>query len=494
MVLEFINAKHKSWIVHGLFFAFFLSLSAINYSNFRLPALDQGIANQALYGYAHLNNAECTLLIGQPNAPYLSLHLSLWVPLLSPFYYLFGFYTLFIFQSLFIVFAGYCLQLIAKHYQLSNTSAILIVLQFYMCWAWIGAIADGYHENTIAACWVPFLYWSYLKANRTGIVLGSLGILICKENMAIWLFFLLPVLTIAAHQVKKMSWLTLMLMLISISYFYLATAIIMPELDPTHRFQQLNRYSHLGNDLTTIVKHVITHPLQMIELFFKSHVQPDDLENIKWELWIVLLLSGFWTTYANPVFIVAFLPLLAQKLWNKEVVFWGINYHYNVEFAPLLSLLAILFVCKFKTIQTRQMIALVLFVSTFIVSAIVLFDRKSIWYDQVKENYLLPVHYKSLLPIADVEAIKKQIPANVSLSTNSSLVPHFCDRAEIYLFPNCMQANYLLLQNETQDTYPIATETYLRHLFNFKSKDSLGYEIISTNETFTLFKKQTIKN
>lgn len=487
---ELVSAKFKTWIIHGLFFAFFLSLALVNFLNFRLPALDQGIANQALYSFAHLNNAVCSLLIDQPDAPYLSLHLSLWVPILSPFYYLFGFYTLFLFQAGMIVFAGYYLYKIARFYGLSDWVSCLLLLQFYTCWAWIGAFADGYHENCIAACLVPFLFWSFLQTNKLGICMAWLGMIICKENMAIWLFFLIPVLSVSSKKYQKLGVLTLVLMAASAIYFYVTTQIFMPALDPSHRFQQLNRYSHLGASLTEIGTQIVMHPLYMLELFFKSHVQPDELENMKWELWMVLLFSGFWTIYVNPVFSIAFLPLLAQKLWNKEVVFWGINHHYNVEFAPLLALLLILYIHKLKSELQKKIAAFTLLAATVLVSLFVLFERKSIWYDQEKDNYLLPSHYQSRLATADFEEIKQAIPATAALSTNSSLVPHFCDRLQIYMFPNCKKAEYLLLLNSTQDTYPLSSDMYLQHKFNFATKDSLGYKVVASNESFTLFQKK----
>jgi len=485
-------AKYQYILFHVLFFAFFLGQSLLNYWNFRLPALDQGIANQALYGFAHLKNNPCTLLIGQANAPYLSLHMSLWVPLLSPFYYLFGFYTLFVFQALFVVLAGFFIQKIARNYQLTDPISYLLVAQFYLCWAWIPAFADGYHENSIAACLVPMLFWAFQTQYKKFIWLAFVGMIICKENVSIWLFFMLPSFLVLTKTTKKLGIFTLLLMLICVLYFAFVCMVLMPLIDTQHQFQQLNRYSYLGSNLTEILQSILLHPIKMLVLFFKSHVQPDDLEIMKWELWLVLLFSGFWTVFFSPILLLAFFPLLAQKLWNKEVVFWGINHHYNVEFAPLLAIASIIFIAQLQYAKRQKIGSILLLSSTLFMTSWVLFNRKSIWYDQNKENFLLPSHYNSVFNKNEVNSLINLIPAQASLSTNSLLVPHFCDRAGIYLFPNDEHAAYLLLLNTAQDCYPLDQEAYLNKLAALNKKESSSFELVAANQSLSLYRR--IKN
>jgi uncharacterized membrane protein len=492
MRIQISIARNQSILFHVLFFAFFLGQSLLNYWNFRLPALDQGIANQALYGFAHLQNNPCTLLIGQANAPYLSLHMSLWVPLLSPFYYLFGFYTLFVFQALFVVLGGFFIQQIARNYQLSNAITYLLVAQFYFCWAWIPAFADGYHENSIAACLVPMLFWAFQTQHKKFIWLAFICMIICKENVSIWLFFMLPSFLVITKNTKKLGIFTLFLMLFCVLYFAFVSMVLMPLIDTQHQFQQLSRYSYLGSNLAEILQSILLHPIKMLVLFFKSHVQPDDLEIMKWELWLLLLFSGFWTVFFSPILLLAFLPLLAQKLWNKEVVFWGINHHYNVEFAPLLAIASIIFIAQLQYTKRQKIGSILLLSSTIFITSWVLFNRKSIWYDQVKENFLMPTHYNSVLNKNDVNSLASLIPAQASLSTNSLLVPHFCDRAGVYLFPNIEQAAYLLLLNTAQDTYPLGQDAYLNKLADFNKKESSSFELVATNQSLSLYRR--IKN
>jgi len=482
-------AKYQYILFHVLFFAFFLGQSLLNYLNLRLPALDQGIANQALYGFAHLQNNPCTLLIGQSNAPYLSLHMSLWVPLLSPFYYLFGFYTLFVFQALFVVLGGFFIQQITRNYQLSNAITYLLVAQFYFCWAWIPAFADGYHENSIAAGLVPMLFWAYQTMNKKFIWLAFIGMIICKEHVSIWLLFMLPSFLVLTKSTKKLGAFTLLLMLICVLYFAFISMVLMPIIDTQHQFQQLNRFSHLGSNLLEILQSILRHPIKMLMLFFKSHVQPDDLEIMKWELWLVLLFSGLWTVFFSPILLLAFLPLLAQKLWNKEVVFWGINHHYNMEFAPLLAIASIVFIAQLKNAKHQKIGSVLLLCSTLFITCWVLFNRKSIWYDQVKENFLIPAHYSSVFNKNEVNSLKNLIPAQASLSTNSLLVPHFCDRAGIYLFPNDAQATYLLLLNAAQDCYPLDQEAYLNKLADLNKKESSSFELVAANQSLSLYRR-----
>jgi uncharacterized membrane protein len=113
-------------IVHLVFFVIFGLISILNHYFYRTFGLDLGIANQALYQYAHGNSAICTQLLGAQETPYLALHISLWVPILSPFYWVFGSYTLLIFQNLALIFGGIGLSRLAEDY--SHSPSILCKL------------------------------------------------------------------------------------------------------------------------------------------------------------------------------------------------------------------------------------------------------------------------------------------------------------------------------------------------------------------------------
>jgi uncharacterized membrane protein len=407
--------------------------------------------------------------------PYLSLHFSLWVPIISPFVFLFGSYTLLLFQSLALVFAGSQILKIAQFYQLKLNLQSLILLQFYSIWAVFSAIADGFHDNTIAACFVPSLFLAFLKADKKSIILFTLAILISKENMAIWALMLLPSFLLASSQSKQLWRFTAVLILFDVFYFLLVTQVLMPALNPLGKFEQLDRFSHLGNSLTSIISYIVQHPITMFKMLFFSHIQPDDMENIKHEFWMVFIASGFIASLFRPAIILAFLPLLFQKLWNKEVAFWGINYHYGIEMVPLLSISVLLMLVYFKSIKLQLFLLSLVLISTISITYLKMQERKSVWYDDKKENVFSLKHYTSSNSIHDLKPLLSQISNNDIVSCNSGLVPHLANRESVFLFPRIDKNCKILVLINCDDVYPMDSESYKKEIAAMSTAAKFGY-------------------
>ena len=457
-------ADNRLWLIHLFFFLLFFFIPAYNFYQLRLPALDFGIANQAMFSYAGLNDYPSTLILQREQMPYLSLHFSLWVPLLSPFSYLFGNYTLLLFQSIALVFAGFFLVKISKHFELSNSIQALILLQFYSVWAIYAAIADGFHDNTIAACFVPALFFGFIRFNKPLLFISFFAILISKENMAIWMPALLLSFLLLTKQPRKLLPLFALLIGIDLIYFLIVTQIIMPGLNPTGKFEQIDRFSHLGKSLAEIIFYVFSHPVEMIKMLFFSHIQPDEMENIKHEFWLVFIASGFITVITRPALVFAFLPLLFQKLWNKEVVFWGINYHYGIELAPLLSIALILFLIRFQSNSLKYIFVVLILISTSFTTYAKMQSRFSVWYNAQRENIFSSEFYQSGLTIRKLQSPLGKINMNDAVSCNSGLVPHLANRKNIYLFPRVENNCKILLLKQTADVYPLDQETYQKEI------------------------------
>ena len=385
--------KNPIFLVHTFFFFLFFSIPALNHYYLRLPALDFGIANQAMFSYAGFNDYPSTLILQREQMPYLSLHFSLWVPILAPFSYVFGSYTLLLFQSLALVLAGFYLVKIARFLQIKNQIIPFLLIQFYSIWAVYAAISDGFHDNTLAACFVPALFLGFLKSNKKLIILAFLGILISKENMAIWMPALLVSFLISSNQIQKLWKFVACLILFDFIYFLVVTQVVMPMLNPLGKFEQIDRFSHLGKSFKEIIFYIFSHPVELFKMLFFSHIQPDEMENIKHEFWFVFLASGFFAVLFKPSLIIAFLPLLFQKLWNKEVVFWGINYHYGIEMAPLLSISIMLMLVYFKSEKLQLFIVSLVLISTISITYFKMQERKSVWYDEKKENIFYQINH-----------------------------------------------------------------------------------------------------
>lgn len=476
--------------VQVVFFLLFLSLPAINFWFCRLPALDFGIANQALFAYADGKSANCTFILQRESMPYLALHFSLWVPILSPLKWIFGKWALLIAQAFFLVFAGEGLMRVATTYNLSKGQQFWILIHMYSIGFIYSAIADGFHDNLIAACFVPWLFLS-IKNNRIGLFIACiLAMLISKENMAIWLLALLPGLFALANQLKNWKWLVAG-MVFCLIYLLTITQFVMPAMNPMGRFEQLDRFSHLGKSFSEIIVYCFLHPLEMLKMLFFSHVQPDEMENIKWEFWLVFLLSGAWISLRFPFFFLAYMPLILQKVWNKEVVFWGINYHYQIEFVPLISLGLIVFVSSLPKPSSKHLVLGILVLCSLASTLYHWQSRKSVWYDSTKENLLDKSHYQGRVSFSDLSPVLLHINPNYPISTNSGLLPHLvlCDK--IFLFPVLPEQGYLILRNDSKDAYPLSEDDYGKEMQLLKSGQGRykGFKRIWSSDKISLYKK-----
>lgn len=464
-------------ILHMFFFLLFCSVSLLNHYFFRSAALDYGIANQALFQFAHLQNPVCTLLLQNADAPYLSLHMSLWVPLLSPLYWIFGSYTLLLIQNIAIVFCGIGIYTVAQQKLINKSFAVFITLQFYLSFAIYSALASDFHENVLGACFFPWLFYYYSSGKKVQTFLCVLAMLISKENFAIWLLFVIVGLMLVNKQWNYKQWIFPMgLILICGSWFLLVGLWIMPALSPLGKFEQLNRFSHLGGNIGEIIETIISRPFDMFTLFYKSNVQPDADELIKQELLWALLFSGGIALLWRPSFLLMILPLLMQKLWNKEVAFWGINYHYNIEFAPIIAIAVVMMLASIKQIQLKRLLLVLCLLGTFYITVSKMQQRTAYHYNPIKENVFSSAHYHSQLPIAILKNGLNQIPKNATVSAHANLAPHIANRKTLYHFPFIKDARYITLLFPTIDTYPLTTTDYNHIIDSLKQSNQWNIE------------------
>lgn len=444
--------------LHVFFFVVFGLISVLNHYYFRSAGLDYGIANQALYQFAHGENAQITQLLPGRTLPYLALHMSLWVPILSPFYYVFGSYTLLIFQNLALVFAGAGIVKLAQQQSVSEKIIPWILLQFYAGFSIYAAIAFDYHDNVIGACFVPWL-WYYFQKNK---VLPSLlcffAILISKENLAIFTaFFSLAMFVYSFRLNLRWRYFSAALFVFSIAWFLIMGMFVMPSLNTTQKFEQLNRYSYLGSSISEIVLNIVKHPLHMLELFYKSHIQPDELEVVKQEFLVVLMLSGGIFLMLKPMYLWMALPILMQKLWNKELAFWGISYHYQIELAPIISMAIIAYLGVVKQLYIKQILAVVACLITGFTTYLFMAERKAD-FQPIRENLFMAERYQAPFDINKVKVKLNEIPNHVTICAQSNIMPHVANRDSLYHFPFIKDAHIILVFQPQLNSYPLSQE------------------------------------
>jgi uncharacterized membrane protein len=447
------------WLLHGFFFFVFCLFGVVNHYFFRSAALDYGIANQAMYLISHGEAPFITMLLGEHQTyHYLGLHVSFWIPIFSPLYFIFGSYTLLLVQNAALIFAGIGIVNLARKFSYTKTEQLLIATHYYVFFGIYAALAVEYHDNVIGASFLPWLILFFLEDELLLAAMCALAMLISKENMAIWVIAIGPGLWLLHKPLKfKKTLFPIGLIVFATIWFLGCAYYVMPYYNPAGKFEQVNRFSHLGKSVGDVFFNVVAHPINAVELFYQSHVQPDADEIIKQEFLWAILLSGAWALVLNPAFLLMSLPLLMQKLWNKETAFWGVNYHYQIEFAALISI-ALLFVLKPMKGKWRVPV-LVLFVLLSALTSYSLMQQRHAYLNPSKENIFDKAHYQSNLNVSKIQKRLASLPEEARITAQTNLLPHVSNRKHAFHFPYVLESNLLIMTRKEIAYYPLNAES-----------------------------------
>jgi uncharacterized membrane protein len=473
---------HRQRIALLLFFALLYSLvSLVNQVNFRTGALDMGYEAQALADLAHLRVPRVTLLPDAPPTPYLACHFSLTPVLAVPLYYIVGpVWALLLLQIGALLVGMVGVERYARWLGASETQANWAMALLGSQWGLFSALGFDFHNNVLGAMALPWLARWIGQGSWGRAALAALFIALSKENMALWLAFVLLGLAWQYWSRRAVVWRAAVGALLAIIYFVVVTHYLMPALDTTHRaYTQLARYGQLGSSLPAIVGHLLVHPSLLWSQLF-TNTLPDPVYNyIKRELWVGLLLSGGWALLRRPWYLLMLAPILGQKLLANDASFWGINYQYSIEIAPVLTLAVT------DALLTRSLGAglgrwawAVGGVALFTV--VTLDGRRSTWYDITANNFLSSSHYHSVYANpTGLRAALARVPAGVSLSASSTLVPYLINRRDLFLFPVLRTAQLVALLREPDErgAWPLSPAQAKQAVAELRA-DSAKYRVL----------------
>lgn len=469
-----------------LLFALIYSLvSLVNHVNFRTGALDMGYEAQAVTDLAHLRAPRVTLLPDVPPVSFLAGHLSLTPALAVPLYYLVGP----VWSLLLVQIAALLVGLVGAgryaRYVGASESQVNWVLAFWGSqWGIYSALGFDFHDNVLGAMALPWLarWVGQERWGRAGLV--AVFIMLSKENLALWLAFVLLALAWQHWPRRAVAWRAGLGALAALAYFAVVTGYVMPALDTTHRgYMQLARYGQLGTSLPAIVGHLLTHPVQLWQLLFTNTLPDSAYDYIKLELWVGIVLSGGWALLRRPWYGLMLLPILGQKLLASDAGFWGLNYQYSIELVPVLGL-AVADALAGRRAAGRWPWALggvVLF------TVVTLYTRRSTWYDRATTNFLIGSHYRPAYPNpAGLRAALARVPAGVPLSASSTLVPHLTDRRDLFLFPVLRTAQLVVLLREPDErgAWPLAPADARRAAAQLRAQP--GYRVLYEDDQVVL--------
>ena len=441
------SIKHLIAIV---FIIIYCSISFVNHYSYRTYALDLGLFNQSIWNYANFQNANYTIA-NELYTCQLGDHFSLYFILISPFYWLFGSYTLLIFQIVSIIFGGYGVYQYAKlKYENNEVIPLLFLLQFYGIYGIYSALSYDYHDNVVAAMFVPWFIYYFESKKKLKTVLFFLLILISKENMALWLFFICLGIVILNLKNKKQLLFSSLLGLLALVYFIAVIKYVLPTINGKHGYVHLS-YSVLGDNP---LKTFISNPLQLIKSFFCNHLSDHYFDGIKEETFYLFLFSGGVLLFFRPAYLIMLIPIFAQKMFSDDPGKWGMNGHYSVEFAPILTLGAISAISYFRSnFKLTMGIVLILILFTYKCNYDKYNERTSLNYSKLNSQFLSEAHYKSAYDVNAINEAIKLLPSEAKISATSVLLPHIPNHKFIYQYPVNKDANCFFLLEHPEIFY-----------------------------------------
>jgi len=432
-------------------------ISLVNHYCFRTYALDLGLYTNAAFNYAHFQLADTTIISENP-ALLFSGHFDLYLVVFSPLIHLFGTYTLLIVQILALIVGGIGVYKYFKQEgNKSNHIPILATIYFYSFFGIYSALSFDYHSIVVASCIVPWFFLSIRDDKKILSAILLILLLVAQENVSLWVLFICIGLVIEFRKDRKKVYRLLLFASISFIYFITVINIIIPYFSPNNEYSGF-LYSYLGNNSLDAIKTIITHPIDSLKALFTNHNNSLHGDYVKGEIHILLIVSGLFFLIKKPQYIFMLLPIYFQKFFHDSPDIWGLGGHYNIEFAPILTIGIFSVISDFKRITLNKTMAIFVLVLS-LASTIRTMDNTVKNTDKSRIRFYKLSHYQRDYNVKEVHQQLKKIPETAKVSAQSPFLPHLSLRESIYQFPIIKDADYIIY-SRNEGSYPLSKNDF----------------------------------
>lgn len=397
------------------FFVIFSFHTIYRHQTFNSHAFDLGIYTQSIFLYSQgrqpLSSLKHMNILGDHFGPILFL--------LSPIYRLFPYSeTLLIIQALFVSFSGFFIYLIHLDKTKDKFQSLLFVSIYLSFSGILTAVNFDFHLATISIFPLSLMLYSWYFKSWKLYFFSLFFALLFKEDIPLFIIGL-GFFSIMQRQ-KKNGLITVIIGFIS---YYLIKYQIMPKFS-------------LGSEnayINTVAFH-LNNPTKLLFDIFGSKIKITTLITLYGQFLFLPLLSILnWST----VF-----PYLVIRFLSNAPHYWGLQFHYNANLAPFLAFATILSLGKININKhlINSAFIIILALENLFLNRLVFNTLQFNINDSKKFSYI----NKSI----------KIIPNTASVSTQSPIVSHLSNRNKIYLYPEILDADYLVL-DQSLDSYPL---------------------------------------
>jgi len=278
-------------------------------------------------------------------------------------------------------------------------------------------------------------------------------------------------------------------MIASVVYFVLLFSVFIPFMEDPARPYYGFAYSALGGNLSEAILFLFQHPLDSLRMLFENHRTEAIYDGVKKEFYIVFLLSGGLILFYRPQYLLMFIPIIAQKMWNDHPVRWGIGSFYTIEICSILSLYVFVIISNLNKVWLRYSLAgLVCVLATFF-TFYKFKNGNRTWanYFLEKEVFYDAKMYQQDFDVNKVHHYLKSISDTAAVCATESLAPHIAYRRKITCFPYVRDSKYLAFLLD-HNTFPLTSDVFKMELDKYLKDDS--WERVIDDYPFLLLHKK----
>jgi uncharacterized membrane protein len=315
----------------AFFAAIYCLYTLVKFATYNESNYDLVIFDQVIRSYAHFHLG-ISIIKGLhdgfgPNFSVLGDHFSPIDMALAPLYWIYDSpQTLLVAQGVLFALAipwlwVYTRRAMGGSGRKATAAAYLACAGYGLSWPIAAAMGFEYHE----VAFVPVLTAVALERLQAGKLRGGLialgFLLLVKEDMGLLVAGIGVALAVSfSPTVRRQRLVGLILVVVGISYTYLATSVLIPAFGGRANYYWA--YSALGQNIPQLVGHLISHPGQFFQLMVSPSVK---LRTWEWLFGVFLLLP-----LLSPLTLAA-LPLLVERMLADRPYahWWGTHFQYN---------------------------------------------------------------------------------------------------------------------------------------------------------------------
>jgi len=284
----------------------------------------------------------------------------------------------------------------------------------------------------------------------------------------------------------------IILVIISLIYFFIVTYILMPKWTPGGG--ALTYFDAAGSQkgLLSLVIWFISHPIGLIKEIFATDVNRNTIRQ--------LFQSFGFAPLFSPISYLLLAPNFVARFLSEEYQRHLMSFHYNASLASILAYSAILGTSNIKRFFVRilpkrgvgtiviSLIAIALLIGTYFSS----WKDRDLPLHKLEQPEFTEAKYQPVLSAGALTIVKQMIPKNKSVSAASGLVPQLSVRQYIYNFPDPLpkQTQWVILSAEF-NTWPLHKGEMLEYIEKYK--EDPAYETVWQDYGIFAFKKKNGK-